>query len=296
MSQLVKEIGCCNCGAAVWKRVFEKQNFNFVKCRSCGLLRLDPLPSEQQLDKHYANRAVSGNYESTTDVEYQNTNLHLFNFISKRTGGRLSKIFDIGCFRGEFLDVAKTAGSETWGMELQPNAVQHANKNHEGRVFNSSIDHFSPKDSGLSNDFDVVLAAGVIEHLRQPEKIFEHASYLLKDGGYLVIQTPNYSSIVARLMGKFWPCIAAPEHVYYFGRAHIRGMAERWDFNEVACRPHWKTLRVGFVVNQFQYFGPEIYKLIRPVSSRLPKMILNIKLPFYGGEMIMVLRMKTSRP
>jgi SAM-dependent methyltransferase len=286
---------CCVCKSTRWKTKFFKQGFDFVKCDLCGLLRLSPIPSVEQLDEHYSARSAIGNYRPEGAAERNNVNSQLFELIKKYVGKVPRSIFDIGCFRGEFLDIAKAAGCETWGMELQKDAAEYASSNHGGRIINALTEQFAPSDRGLQTRFDAVLASAVIEHLREPETILKAASEMLVDGGIFLIQTPNLESIMAKLMGRYWPCITAPEHIYYFGRSHLRILGKRWGFDEVAFVPHWKTLRVGYVAEQFKYFGREIFDLVNPIVSRLPRWFLNISLPFYGGEMIVVLRKHGAR-
>ena len=55
-------------------------------------------------------------------------------------------------------------------------------------------------------------------------------------------------------------------------------------------RSHWKPLRVGYAYDQFENFGPEIHRILRPVISRSPQRLLNSQVPLYGGEMLAAAR------
>lgn len=48
--------------------------------------------------------------------------------------------------------------------------------------------------------FDVVIASEVLEHLNHPEKFFEEVTRVLKDGGILIITTPNSDNLTYRIL------------------------------------------------------------------------------------------------
>lgn len=47
--------------------------------------------------------------------------------------------------------------------------------------------------------FDIVLAQEVIEHLENPWKLFRDLNTSLKDGGYLIVSTPNIASLQSKI-------------------------------------------------------------------------------------------------
>src|SRR5215471_16097211 len=105
---------CPSCHSEDWKFVFHRQDWDFVRCTSCRLVRLQPLPNDEQLTAHYAARFESGNYEPAKAAERVPTLRGIFDELSSRAPGR---IFDVGCFDGGLLDIAAAAGWETWGID-----------------------------------------------------------------------------------------------------------------------------------------------------------------------------------
>jgi SAM-dependent methyltransferase len=235
--------------------------------------RLEPLPSVAELDAHYASRAESGNYEAARSPERDGTLQQIVKIVGPGPG----RIFDVGTFDGRFLDFAEEAGWEAWGMDIQGEALERARERHPGRVLIGSVE----EQPTLGGQFDVITAIGVIEHLREPERLLSLASDALAPGSRLVIQTPNASSAPARILRRWWWPIAAPEHVFYFTRRSLRKMCARHGFKVDKIDRHWKRLRVGYVYDQLENFGPEWRWLLRWVPKRW-------SLPFYGGEMIAV--------
>ena len=104
----------------------------------------------------------------------------------------------------------------------------------------------------------------MIEHLRQPDAFVKFAARALKPSGLLIVQTPNRGSLPARVLGRYWPPVAPPEHIWYFDRSNLRQLLSKAGFKTVHVRAHWKPLRIGYVYEQLAVFGPELQRLARP--------------------------------
>lgn len=279
---------CVVCGANNWQPIFSRFGYNFVKCLNCYLIRMESIPSLEEISSHYKEKYVNGNYELLRryDSVYETIYIQFLKFIlSHYRNPQNRSLLDVGCFTGRFLDVARQAGFTGYGVEYQSEAARIANMQHGGRVFCGTIENYSQPPEMY---FDIVTAFGVIEHVSMPDRLVEISSNLLKRGGLFVIQTPNTGSIPARLLGRRWPPFAPVEHIYYFSSQNMRILLERYGFRVLKVKTHWKKLPVGYVYNQFKNFGPEYYKFLSKIIPLLPSTVSNKKLPFYGGEMILM--------
>jgi SAM-dependent methyltransferase len=277
---------CPVCEQESWQHAFRRLGWDFVSCAECGLMRLDPIPTEAQLAAHYEGRAAGGNYEIAKSPE-RDAGLEQVLEFAIRAGATGKRLFDVGCFDGRLLDLALARGWDGWGLELQGEAVAEAQSKHPDRIFESTLEAFQ---APAVLEVDLVTAVGLIEHLRDPLSLFSLASSILRPGGMLVIQTPNRESLPARALGRFWPPIAPPEHTFYFGRSTLTRLSARHGFAPVRTRAHVKKLRVGYAYEQFEHFGPEFHRLLGPVVRRLPARALDAQLPLYGGEMLFAAR------
>src|SRR5690606_35735445 len=60
---------CVVCGATETKKLFEKGGRDFVRCTECGLVRLDPLPSVEEIAAYYAAAYDGGFYSSFVEAD-----------------------------------------------------------------------------------------------------------------------------------------------------------------------------------------------------------------------------------
>jgi glycosyltransferase involved in cell wall biosynthesis/2-polyprenyl-3-methyl-5-hydroxy-6-metoxy-1,4-benzoquinol methylase len=277
---------CPVCNQRAWRPLYRRLGWDFVRCSGCGLRRLDPLPSEQELVNHYARRAQSGNYEPRRASERDAGLQQVLDF-AESCGARSGRLFDVGCFDGGLLDQAARRGWDCWGLELQGEAAAEAARRHPGRVSQTSLEEFEGIEPGV---YDLVTAVGLVEHLRDPSRLFALAAEGLRSGGLLVIQTPDASSLPARVLGRYWPPLAPPEHTFYFDRSTLERACRAAGMEPVAAHAHVKRLRVGYAYDQFAHFGPEFHRLLRPVVRALPNRALQARVPLYGGEMLFAAR------
>ncbi|MCG2737629.1 MAG: class I SAM-dependent methyltransferase [Candidatus Methanoperedenaceae archaeon] len=120
-----------------------------------------------------------------------------------------TKVLDIACGRGEFLELLSENGIHGTGIEMDQKIVE----NLKTRGFDCVCDDiFHYLNTSKENSFDGIFTSHFIEHL-EPEKVvelLEMSCKILKPDGILVITTPNVGSL--------------PMHLDYFHRdfTHIK--------------------------------------------------------------------------
>ena len=282
---------CCLVCTSEQHRCFRYRGHDYYRCPSCGLVTTLPLPGDAEIEAHYAGRFDEGNYRLLQDYAAQYMDVYrglagdLSAYLAAR-GRDLTglRVLDVGCFTGDFLTVLRDAGADVHGLELQSRAVEEANGKLDGRVLEADV----PGRNFPQGPFDVVTLLGLIEHVVDPVKLVRRVHSLLTGGGALLIQTPNSGSLPARVTGKYWPPYEPVEHIHLFAKKSLEVLLNDMGFCDVRFRPHVKKLPVSYVVHMLKNFGPEWYRLARPLLGMLPASVLARRLRFYAGEIVLL--------
>ena len=272
---------CCICGVDDTSLIFQNNGFNLVKCKICGLIYVNPRLSDgTQLeiysDKYFNIRNMEDKYsENGNDIirvfrkksfKLELDRLENFNIKNGR-------VLDIGCGEGYFLEVAQEKGWEIYGVEVSEFASKVAEGRLKRKIFNGFLRdaHFPDKY------FDLITLFDTIEHLSDPFLELKEINRILKNGGFIYIQTPNIGGLFARLMGKRWFQIKPEEHIYYFNKKNIRTILEKSEFSIVSFNTYGKVLTIEYVQHILALTNTTISKVIKLLFSRLPF----YRIPFY---------------
>lgn len=190
----------------------ESSNIILWQCASCGFEFFDPTLAGNSL---FYQCLESTDYYSPGRPEFQRTAQW-----AVREG--LTNVLDVGCGRGDFLDIARAAGLRTFGLELSPTAAEKARaKGHQ--IFDRLL-HELPADV-CPGGFDLIALFQVLEHVPDPVGIIKQASARLKQRGYISIAVPSKSGIY-RLMPwdpSQWP----PHHISRWCLQDFRMLAKQ---------------------------------------------------------------------
>ena len=282
----------CSVCSTEQKFAFKRLGFDYYRCPSCRLVSTYPYPSDEEIEDHYRKKFNDGNYQLIQD--YMQSYLSVYRDFAdkllklyKQRGenslkGKLA--LDIGCFTGDFLKILKGFGADVYGVELQEEAVQIANKSLNGHVYKADL----LKNNFPQHEYDIVTMLGLIEHVIDPVPLIERAVSLLKHDGILMLQTPDSNSILARLMNSKWPPYAPVEHIHLFSKKCLLNLLRQFDFSSIEFYSHVKHLPVDYIFNNLKNFGPELYNKLHNIYKISPRFIKTMRLPFYGGEMVVI--------
>ena len=112
-----------------------------------------------------------------------------------------AEVLDLGCGRGEFLELLRGSGVRAVGVDLDGGMVEEARRlGLEARV----TDLFAELASRPDESVEAVFSAQVIEHLapRDMQRMFDEIHRVLTPGGVGIVETVNPHSV--RAFRFFW--------------------------------------------------------------------------------------------
>lgn len=130
---------------------------------------------------------------------------------------------DLGCGRGEFLELCREGGIDARGFDTNERSVADLAQ----RGFDVTLSGVPECFRGIANEsVGSILAAHVVEHLPVEAlfALFRESARVIRKGGVLMIETPNAESLVVS-GSEFWrdPTHLAPRHpaaLVLLGREH----------------------------------------------------------------------------
>ena len=225
----------------------------FRRCASCGFTQPEQLPTlagffDQLYDQLWSPEWVQQEFDS----DYKDLIFHtiLAGLAKRRTAGpstslraspstplRASRqLLDIGAHAGRFMRLAREAGWEPEGIELNPRTAAFAATHTGLPVHSVNVDHLVL--SGRS--YGAVTLIDVLEHVPYPLALLSRIYDALEPGGWVVIKVPSgpaqrqKENMRARLRKDYRPRLADNlVHVNHFSPMSLRKVLQRAGLREV---------------------------------------------------------------
>lgn len=175
------------------------------------------------------------------------------------------RVIEVGCGSGRFLVRLRSKGWNVQGVELQPQPEDFI------------LQHDAQEPLPFQEDFDVLLAVEVIEHLVDTDGFLRSCAGALKPGGVVIITTPNLLFLVNRLvmlLGRRPYFAYADFHVRMFVWDDLRAKIERHFTIERLRGSHLLAAsRAGLFADLFAWLGdrfPTLAAHFIVVARKLP--------------------------
>ncbi|AKR57789.1 hypothetical protein XM25_18770 [Devosia sp. H5989] len=182
-----------------------------------------------------------------------------------------AKVLDIGCGFGSTVVAGREAGFDVTGVEIAPFEVEFARRR---------LERVRPQDDPEAvfimgdatkldvpqNSLDAVAFWNVLEHIESCDDMLETAFQILRPGGMVLIECPNYA---AKRLEAHYHVPWKPElrHDRKKAAEYLRslGRDSRYFETSVFCRTNWEVLgslrRRGF---ELQELGTGLSMALRP--------------------------------
>ena len=237
---------CPVCRGTGWKRCAKLEKIarpvagpHIVRCEGCGLRRIDPMPSQEQLRTIYADDQLKHAYGCCADEDiYVSGDLDVLPYVKHRfelleqLSGKTGRLLDIGAAQGAFLAYARSKGWEVAGLEFSEEGIARA-----AREFGLSLQASPVVDAGFQADsFDAVNMSHVLEHVPDLEPTLMEIHRILKPGGLFCVEVPNeFDDLFGKarevILGRPREIYAVPTpHTYFFTPPTLNRLLRRFGF------------------------------------------------------------------
>jgi SAM-dependent methyltransferase len=203
--------------------------YRVAQCDACELVFLNPMYEDSELAALYPK-----DYYAYQDRFQTNGAGKRFikRLIGYQTGTKDPKfdrpgtVLDVGCGTGWFLDRMRNEGWQTYGVEISESAARLGMKQAGLNIFGGTL-----MDANFAADFfDYVRLNHSFEHMANPNQTLEEVFRILKPGGEVLIGVPNYSSLNARVFGRYWWYFGIPVHPFNYSVRNLRTLLKRNGF------------------------------------------------------------------
>lgn len=143
------------------------------------------------------NKIKSNNEKSDeviTDYSFS-FNQYIFDAVPSNT-----RCLDVGCATGNLGSaLLRLKGCYVDGIEFNLHAAEVARKRGYSNIFVMDLNSENESLNNISQKYDVITCADVLEHLISPEVVLRRLSILLNPGGLIIISLPNVAFLSNRL-------------------------------------------------------------------------------------------------
>ncbi len=252
-----KHVPCNLCGSDGYRLLFKAKDINYkttdeefdiVKCTECGLVFVNPRPDDlapyypSDYDPHtsgstikvkqavrrmlevYFNYPAGGSAAAvgamdklmclSKFLEIKLKNEYFFHRIPYE---RDKKLLDVGCGSGGYLLSLKRLGWDTrtqlFGIDFPNEELKRVKEEEKLNITEGSF-----FEADLPEGFyDVVTLRHVLEHFEDPTLALKKVYKMLRPGGRVMINVPNFKCIEGRFIFKGnWYQLEPPRHLYHF--------------------------------------------------------------------------------
>lgn len=218
--------------------------FDIVSCDDCGFCYADTSATAEDYDHYYENINF---YAQKPETLGYSTILNKWVGIIETIAEKSSKILDMGFGDGRLLLTLREKGFHNLvGIDTTKEGVLLLRKRgidaYESSIYETPVAEIGEKA-------DVIIMAGVFEHLLMPRSALLNVKKWLKKGGKLLCLVPNMDNLkTTKLPVSYY---FHHEHINYFTRDSLKYFMAKEGYKEVEAYPQFDEY--GNLVAVFEY-------------------------------------------
>jgi SAM-dependent methyltransferase len=158
------------------------------RCRACGFGQPDRVPAlprffDRMYDQRWSPDWVAGEFDATyKDLIFA----RVLDLLDVRVARGRRRLLDVGTHAGRFLRLARQAGWEVEGVEVNTRTATFAAAHTGAPVYQVPAAALHT----IGQTYDAITLTDVLEHLPDPRDLLARARSLLAPGGWIAIKVP----------------------------------------------------------------------------------------------------------
>lgn len=270
---------CPLCGKDEGRVLFVKGGFPHVRCAECEMIYVTPILTAEAQERYYVEESswvdvlMSGPQRELDERKFA---YGLDLLAPHGESGR--RLVDVGCGPGLCLEVARAAGWDVHGVELNAAAVARL------RALGIPVSDQPLERTDLpAASFDAATLWEVLEHIPDPRAFLATVRGVLRPGGILLVCVPNADALVTRLLHERSGTFRGQSHVNFFNVGTLGRLLEEGGFR-VVDRDSIIT-ELGTIHNYLNYEDPYFGGAPPAVPSLTPEFLHD---HFLGSRILVV--------
>lgn len=205
------------------KAIKNKIDFVVFECTTCSLVQ-----AKVKKVPYYKETIRSSSFSN----EMLRFRKNQFKEIMKIINSKNISVLELGSGSGEYLDIFKSLGCSTFGIEGSVKGYEKSLKNlHNVKNIYLDAEHKIP----FEKKFDIVASFNFIEHLVDPIKTLTLTKQMLKDTALCIFEVPNFDKIKSDFLYNEF----IPDHLFYFTKSTFRMLLEMSGYEILEIGTTW---------------------------------------------------------
>ena len=224
----------------------ENITLKIYQCDNCGLVQLNLEPVSYYKDVITA---------ASISIDARKSRLKQMTDFTKRFNLKDKKIIEIGCAKGDMLDIMEDAGMKAYGIEHSAESVLFA-KNKNRKVIKGFIDDLDKIEFAPFSGF---MCFNYLEHVPSPKSVIKKIYNNLENEGVGLVTVPNLNYLLETK--SFYEFVA--DHLSYFTMDTLKNAFYDGNFDVLECK----------LINNEN----DILIIVRKNKNKVKNKIFNIK-------------------
>lgn len=236
-----ERIFCKLCETPLTKKVdFQSHGVGYKFCENCSHLNGKFDDTKEFSEKIYIEND-GAQYNNYISQNWTKKILEIYSpkvdFLIDVFGSNNFEILDVGCGCGYFVYASIEKNIRALGLDVNKSMIDFGNTLIYEKFNNNPlalVDEHGFFEAIINSNADIISAIGVIEHLREPRKLFD--AFKKSNARYIYYSVPmlSFSSVLENIFKEIYPRQLAGGHTHLFTEASLQKMQEIMGVKSIA--------------------------------------------------------------